>query len=215
MSKALVASFGFDEKFVVRAILRHGVSAGDEVVLVTGSPTDKTVKAYKYVESLVQNANASVRLVPLGDKVYDFTDMVRSLKNLLVDLSKRHETVTLIFSGGMRALVLGLYTAALLLPNDIKRKLVMELDTEDQGHLVRIPTELALLLNSVELGAKVDVLRVVVDNPGIEVQKVSAVLSKDETTIRRQLQALAKHGLVKIDGKPQKAYPTPIAKVLV
>ena len=215
MGKAIVASFGFDEKFVVRAILRHGIGPSDEVVLVTGKPVDKTMKAYQYVSSLVSNAGAKISLVALDDKLYDFAEAVTELKQVLMRLASKHDQLTLIFSGGMRTIVLTLYTAALLLPTEVKEKLQLEIDTEDQGKLVTIPVDMVKLLNPVELGAKLDLLKVIVDNPGIDIRKAAKLLRKDETTVRRQLQPLMDYGLVRVEGKPLKLYPAKIAKMFL
>lgn len=114
----------------------------------------------------------------------------------------------------MRVIVLGLYTAALLLPPEAKKKITIEVDTEDKGALVKIPENLITLLAPPQLGAKHQLLKAVIEKPGLTAEAYARILGKDETTIRRHLQALAEQGLVELKGRPQKAYPTETAKTI-
>jgi len=215
LGRALVASFGFDEKFVVRAIIRHGIGGGDLVVLVTATPTEKTLSAYKYVADIAGKVDARVELYALGEKVYDFTTLAVEAKKLLTKLAREYERVTLLLSGGMRVIVLGLYTAALALPEEVKEKIVVELDTEDRGVRVEIPREVVELFKMPELGAKRQLLELIVREPGQTIEQLAKKLGKDESTVRRQLQTLVEQKLVKLDGRPTKPQPTPAAKILV
>ncbi len=215
MPRALVASFGFDEKYVVRAIIRHGVGAGDKVVLVTSKKTEKTEKAYGYVKELADTVAAEVELAELGDKVYNFPELVRELKGILTKLTEAYETVTVLLSGGMRVLVLGLYTAILLLPPPARDKVKVEVDTEDVGKLVEVPQSLVKVFTPPELGAKIEILKVIVEKPGMTIEDIAKELNKDESTVRRQLQALLDLSLVRLEGRPARVYPTEAAIALV
>lgn len=215
MTRALIASFGFDEKFVVRAILRHGIGAGDEIILVTGRPEEKAQKAYETVKQLADSADAKVSLKQLNEAIYDFKQLIRETKKILLDAIERHAKVTLLLSGGMRVIVLGLYTALLLLPKQLREKVKVELDTEDTYRLVEIPDSILNLFEVPELGAKKDLLAVIVNEPGLTIEGLARRLNKDESTIRRQLQALLSLGLVRVEGRPQRAYPTPAAEALL
>ncbi|HIP65217.1 MAG TPA: CRISPR locus-related DNA-binding protein [Pyrodictium sp.] len=215
MGRALVASFGFDEKFVVRAIIRHGIGGGDLVVLVTATPTEKTLSAYKYVADIAGKVDARVELYVLGEKVYDFTTLVVEVKKLLLKLAREYDRVTVLLSGGMRVIVLGLYTAVLALPDEVKERVVVELDTEDRGVRVEIPKEIVWLFKTPELGAKKQLLELIVREPRQTVEQLAKRLGKDESTVRRQLQTLAEQKLVKLEGRPVKPQPTPAARILV
>jgi len=215
LARALVASFGFDEKFVVRAIIRHGIGSGDLVVLVTSTPTEKTLSAYKYVADIAGKVDAKVELCMLGEKVYDFTTLVIEVKKLLLRLAREYDKVTVLLSGGMRVIVLGLYTAVLVLPDEVKGRILVELDTEDRGVRVEIPRETISLFKMPELGAKKQLLELIVREPGQTVEQLAKRLGKDESTVRRQLQTLAEQKLVKLEGRPAKPQPTPAARILV
>lgn len=216
MPRALVASFGFDERFVVRAIIRHGIGVGDLLLLITSTSTEKTLTAYNYVKDLASKVGAQVELLQLGDKVYSFPDLVTELKRILLELLKSYDGITILLSGGMRVLVLGLYTAALLIPQNVKERISLEIDTEDRGVHIAIPNELLYILTPPDLGARINVLRAVVESPGLTIEELSQKLGKDESTIRRQIQTLAKLKLITIEGsRPQRIKPTQIAKTLL
>lgn len=216
MPRALVASFGFDERFVVRAIIRHGIGVGDLLLLITSTSTEKTLTAYNYVKDLASKVGAQVELLQLGDKVYSFPDLVTELKRILLELLKSYDGITILLSGGMRVLVLGLYTAALLIPQNVKERISLEIDTEDRGIHIAIPNELLYILTPPDLGARINVLRAVVESPGLTIEELSQRLGKDESTIRRQIQTLAKLKLITIEGsRPQRIKPTQIAKTLL
>lgn len=216
MPRALVASFGFDERFVVRAIIRHGIGVGDLLLLITSTSTEKTLTAYNYVKDLASKVGAQVELLQLGDKVYSFPDLVTELKKILLELLKSYDGITILLSGGMRVLVLGLYTAALLIPQNVKERISLEIDTEDRGVHIAIPNELLYILTPPDLGARINVLRAVVESPGLTIEELSQRLGKDESTIRRQIQTLAKLKLITIEGsRPQRIKPTQIAKTLL
>jgi len=215
LTRALIASFGFDEKFVVRAILRHGIGANDEIVLVTGRPEPRAEKAYETVKRLADSADARVYLKQLGDAIYDFKSLIRETKKILREAIEKHERVTLLLSGGMRVIVLGLYTALLLLPKSLRERVRVELDTEDVYRLVEIPRSIINIFEVPELGAKKELLAVIAREPGLTIEELARRLNKDESTVRRQLQALLALGLVRVEGRPQRAYPTPAAEALL
>ena len=48
-------------------------------------------------------------------------------------MAREYERATLLFSGNMRVIVLDPYTAALALPDEVKERVVVELDTEDRA----------------------------------------------------------------------------------
>ena len=113
-------------------------------------------------------------------------------------------------------LVLGLYTAALLIPQNVKERISLEIDTEDRGVHIAIPNELLYILTPPDLGARINVLKAVVESPGLTIEELSQRLGKDESTIRRQIQTLAKLKLITIEGsRPQRIKPTQIAKTLL
>lgn len=215
MPKAVVASFGFDERFVVRALLRHGLKPGDAVLLVTGRLVEKVIRAFEPVKRLAAQAGAEAWLCEV--EVHRFPELVGAVHALLRGLTSRYEHVLLLLSGGMRVIVLALYMAALLLPDLAKRKLRVELETEDEGVPIGISEDVLRLLSPPDLGAKHDVLELVVRRPGLSVPELQQALpAKHESTIRKQLKQLAQMGLVVLRGSEgrQRAWPTDAALVL-
>ncbi len=215
MHTALIASFGFDERFVVRAIIRHGLSQGDLVILLTSKLVEKAEKAYKYVDQIARNVQAKVEVVELGESTYSFPHLVRSVKDILIKQAKERDRVTVILSGGMRIIVLGLYTAALSMPKDLKDKISIEIDTEDINRLVVIPRNIVEIINPPSLGAKSEILDLVIKTPGLTIDELANKLGKDRSTIRRHLQALKEMKLITLRGRPFRVWPQESAYIII
>ena len=217
MPKAIVASFGFDERFVVRAIIKHGIGLNDYVLLVSGKAVDKTLDAFNYVKDLASKVGAKVELFELGDAVYSFPDLVCKCLEILAKLLGEYSHVTILLSGGMRVIVLGLYTAALLLPKEYKDRISIEIDTEDKGAEVTIPNELTKIVQVADVSQKRAVIEALIEAKNTTVEELTQKLKRDDSTIRRHIYTLAEMGLVKIDrdrGKQQRMVATETLKII-
>ena len=54
MAKAIILTLGFEEKFAIRMITRHGLDKGDYIVILTGPLVDKTKKVITYLQDFIQ-----------------------------------------------------------------------------------------------------------------------------------------------------------------
>ncbi len=217
MGKALVVTVGFDEKYTIRAVLRHGLKEGDAIVLVTGPPTDKSRKAIQAVEEFLSKAygpSISVEKVEV-DPASGFAQMVLNVHEKLLGIAARSGEVVLALSGGMRAVVLATFVAAALLSHALTRVKV-ELETEDSSALLEVPQALLnpqLLLPRLE-GGKRKILSILTD--GLTVREIASRLGKSESTIRRHLAWLEERGLVApTSARPKRYALTPAGRVIL
>lgn len=209
--KALIATLGFDEKFCYRAIIRHGISEGDKIVLLTANVVDRVQKAYEWVKSFIATyGSIDIELIEINAR--DFTAGVMDVIKVLESLNDYKLIVNL--SGGMRILSLIVYAALTLQKFDAE----VEVELEDFSDIVAIPK---FLFSAPSLIAglsdeKVNVLKTIIEEGKIEAKKLADRLNKDVTTIRRHLYDLASAGLIEIlRRKPLKVRASDFARMVI
>ncbi len=206
MGVALIITLGFDEKFCYRAVLRHGISDGDAIYLITAGNDERVMKAYEAIRSFVSTSfrDVSVELIKVP------TDFVRGVK-LLVDLFRRIDSPTIVnLSGGMRILALMTF-AALVISG---REAEVEIELEDFSGVVSIPRQLIAMLAAKLSEEKRELLRTLVGRE-MEAREIAERLGKDVTTVRRHVRALSELGLVKVvKRKPLTVTATELAELV-
>ncbi len=222
MARAMVASFGHDERFVLRALTRHRLGTGDTIILLTADIDERVERAYNSLRDILSRMGESpqLRLETLEKHMDSFPRLVGAIRRILENVLEAHENIILVLSGGMRVIVLALYTALLLLSRESRGKIsVIELEPESPGKnfgaVFQIPGKLLDLFSGPELGIKTEILKTLADQPGITVQELSRILRRDESTVRKHVKSLAEMGLVRLEGVPQKLYLTEIAYALL
>lgn len=188
MKTTLIATLGFDEKFCYRAILRHGIKEGDEVILITAEIVDKVEKAYEWIRRLLQSSysdRVTIRLIKV-----DVKNPVEAIKNVAELLSNAEGKVVVNLSGGMRALVVIVLLACVMKP-----KARIEIETEDFSSLLEIPSSLLSLIKNEPNEIHMEILMAI--KKGLNtVHDIAKSLGKDESTIRRQIQELERMELI-------------------
>ncbi|MEM4334169.1 MAG: CRISPR-associated CARF protein Csa3, partial [Nitrososphaerota archaeon] len=120
-------TMGFDERFAVRAMLRHGVGKDDDVTVLTPMhrSDERGVKAIEALEEFVKRYINGEGVSRYEVDVDDFNKAVPYLANLFRSWMKRPIIINL--SGGMRLLIVETLVASIMsnLP------ITVELETED------------------------------------------------------------------------------------
>ena len=207
--KVLILTLGFDEKFCYRAILRHGISDGDKIILITARLVDKVRKAYELIKSFVERScNVELRLVEVNVK--DFVKAVRDVMNILEEFREQELIVNL--SGGMRALLMVVLFALLL---KSMRNVKLEIELEDFSGLIEIPQTLLLLPEIGSMGdERREILKLIAQGFS-DVKSIAERLKRDESTVRRHISALEELGLIKVEKrKPLKIKATEVVDLL-
>lgn len=210
-----MATIGFEEKFALRALIRVGLEPKDAIIILTGPLVEKTVKAIDTLRKFLDYIPSIELDIHEVEDVHYFVSAVYTIKRLLAKLANEYDKVYLILSGGMRALILEVFTAYLLLPRELTRKVSVELDTEDLKGTISIPQGLPTLLLPVYLGAKYEVLKVVVKNNGATIDELVKTTGRDSSTIRKYLNFLEGLGLITVKRRPLRAMPTDLARLMV
>jgi CRISPR-associated protein Csa3 len=195
MKTTLIATLGFDEKFCYRAILRHGIKEGDEIVLITAEIVDKVEKAYDWIKKLVQTSfsdKVAVRLLQL-----DVKSVEKSIKAVseLVDSAEGRLIVNL--SGGMRALVIIVLIACIM---KARKDMTIEIETEDFSSLLLISNGLLRVIREPPSNIHLEILNLV-KNGVRKAESISRELKRDTSTVRRHLAELERMGLIEAEKK--------------
>ena len=212
MKNALLLTLGFDEKFCYRAILRHGISEGDKIVLVTAKIVNRVKKAYDWIKTFVNTSYSNVEMKLIELNVEDTIGSIKKVLEILEELEGYHIVINL--SGGMR--ILSFIVLLSLLFKEI-RNAVIEIELEDFSGVVRIPVILLTLPSIKEkLGEeKIKILKAIRDGKK-NVKSIAEYLNKDQSTIRRHISSLKKLGLIEYEKrKPLKVKPSKLLDLIL
>jgi len=188
----LIATLGFDEKFCYRAILRHGIKEGDRIILITAEKVEKVEKAYEWIRKLIQTSFSDKVEVELFE--VDVKNPEEAIKRAVEIVRRAEGRVIVNLSGGMRALVIIVLLACMMVPLNAK----FEIETEDFSSVVELQSGLINLIKSPPRDISLEILELVA-NGFKTVGEIAKKLKKDESTIRRHLLSLEKQGLIKAE----------------
>jgi len=212
MKNALLLTLGFDEKFCYRAILRHGISEGDKIVLVTAKIVNRVKKAYDWIKTFVNTSYSNVEMKLIELNVEDTIGSIKKVLEILEELEGYHIVINL--SGGMR--ILSFIVLLSLLFKEI-RNAVIEIELEDFSGVVRIPVILLTLPSIKEKLSeeKIKILKTIRDGKN-NVKSIAEYLNKDRSTIRRHISSLKKLGLIEYEKrKPLKVKPSKLLDLIL
>ena len=131
-NKVLVATIGFDERPVIRAILRHGLGFKGILLLKPREPDDpRSRRVVENIRELVDKTGAKTPLIVGEVDVTDFYRAVGEIKSQLAEtMGGRGGDIVLLLGGGMRSLVLETLVAVIQLSNELLVNGVLEVDIE-------------------------------------------------------------------------------------
>ena len=216
MAKLVVSTLGFEEKWAIRAVLTYGLEPGDHIIVITGPIIDKVERAYESIKKVADMVgDVKVYLLSIENPC-DFIENVSRIKEVLIKHAYSMDSIIIVLSGGMRVLVLSLYTAILFLPEEIKGKInIIRLDLEDGSCSVEIPLKLLDLVKTWSPGVLKDILKIVYERGEVSIEDIAGYTGKDRTTIRRQVAKLAELGLVELSGRPIMVRATELTRIYV
>lgn len=158
MSKVYLFGVGFDEKLVLRAVLKVGVKPGDTVLLVYSTTTTGEFEKVK-VENAMKNlrkilGDAGVNVIELQIRADSFPDDVSTV---VKELGKRQpEVVTVSLGSGMRYVAFILLYSCLLYKDLFNKEAKIIAHAAREDGLYDVTVELSTVkvsLGQRELGA--------------------------------------------------------------
>ncbi|MBS7287540.1 MAG: CRISPR locus-related DNA-binding protein [Candidatus Freyarchaeota archaeon] len=187
----IVASLGFEEKFILRAIMRRGLKEGDKIVVIMPEGGDtRGERALQVISDVVLKlSDGTVEVVKHQVNVRDFYGAVSSIRNLLRELSLEGRLVVNL-SGGIRLLIIETLAAVLSLG---LQDAEIEIETEDSSTVAVIPVR-ALYPLELELVEK-QILQQAAEKGEIRLKDLEG-LKLPKATLWRKLARLTQQGLL-------------------
>ena len=198
-NKLLLASLGFDEKFVLRALGDHKPCKLVAVALDTGGDAWARVeKAFAQLQLFSSSLGARAELVRIPYRGESLPKLIWVLKRVLSDRLKGHDEVVAVLTGGPRLLVIALYTALTgLRQQGSIGNVLLRIEGEGFNALVEEPLE---NLENVELDElSRELLRALISysEKGLELGpgEAARLLGVAKSTAYKKLRQLAAQGL--------------------
>jgi len=200
----LIAVLGFDERHVVKSLLRLGFKNVKEVYLLvpSGRATKQSEDAIKRIREIAGLAGVSAVEVFEVDPL-KFEESTTRIRKLLMSLCAGGEEITISLGGGMRALIIEALIASLLIPRELSNsiKIVSDLET-DEGFIEMRASDLLMIseLNVDELL----ILSYLLKKNAVGPTEISRDLNIPKTTAWKILNKLNKRGLLTRLGREYK-----------
>ena len=188
-----MATLGFDEKFVLRFLLRHGVGKEDRIIVVLPAGYEENEKASAALENL---KSLIAKLIPEGAlRVLDVdlsAEPALSIRRIrYVIFEQPFEKVYACLSGGMRALIL-LVVSALFSLRDVS--VSVEVEFENFEGMIEVP------LSVLGIPKHERWLRILsLLEEGLGVRAVAGRLGLSPATVSREVKQMSALGLVDSD----------------
>lgn len=188
----IVAVMGFDERHVLKSLLRLGFRNVNEVHLITpaGRKDPRAEDAISRIRHVAEAAG--VQQLKIHDIEYtDYRRAVFKIASILRSLSIKDD-VLISLGGGMRVLVIETLIASLSLPEELKRTIKVTVDSEAGPEYIEFKPEIPKIPALTE--EKLAILKETRMKGKITVKEVSTILSIPVSTAWKILNELLKAG---------------------
>ncbi|MDW8034729.1 MAG: CRISPR-associated CARF protein Csa3 [Nitrososphaerota archaeon] len=211
MMKTFIATIGWTEWPIASAIIKHGLSKGDMILLLSPEKRDeRSREAISEVKGFVSKFAQGVEVTDIPIPVHDPVESVVILAKMMKEEAEKGRKLIVNLSGGMRILVIEVLLALTLLKID---NLDLEIRTEDKVDM-SIPR---LWKCYPELTREeVMVLETLFKGGEASLSEISRRIRASIATVHRVLKRMEKDGLIssKKSGKEKLVVLTSKGKVL-
>lgn len=202
---AMISTVGFDEKLVIRSMLKLGIKEEYDIILVY------SLSGGEYEQKKVKNAVESIKniLTPLGVNVSDINlpaeDIVFDVGIIVDELKKRKiKKITALLVGGMRILITEVLIALTLYKYFINPEANVKIYIMREDGLYGVLLPLEVFHPSRLTEKELLVLRTLCKSGNIErskfVSAVSRTLGTSESLIYKIINSLEEKGAVEVKG---------------
>ncbi len=215
MTRVLLATLGFDERHVVRSLLRLGFGGVAEVLLLVpaGGVEERTLKAVDEIKKLASMASVD-RVEMVEIPVDDIVDGVARIYRVVREAVEKYSEAVVSLGGGLRALVVETLLAVLLLPDHIRDRITVVVDLETGKGSIEFKPSIAFMPMLTDVDMRV--LALAVKKGSITLGEALNELSIPRSTIWKALEKLREEGL--LERRDGNYFPTlkgrMVAKVL-
>jgi CRISPR-associated protein Csa3 len=185
-------TFGFDERFAFRSLLRRGLGGSDKVAVLVPSnrPDEKSENALSSLDNFVKRYVNGEGVMRYEIEIDDFYEAVTNIAGLFRSWAER--PIVLNLSGGMRLLIVETLVAAVYCGIPIK----VEMETEDGKTYTEFETPDLLPVRLDELD--IEILKTL-SNVKLTLKFLAEALPVAKPTAWRHVKKLQELGLVKLE----------------
>ncbi|MHA1834847.1 MAG: CRISPR-associated CARF protein Csa3 [Candidatus Baldrarchaeia archaeon] len=209
--KTIIITFGFDEKFAIRGLLRNGLNYGDKVLVFTAKPIiDKVERALHILEEFVSKYYRGVTFKVVSVNVQDFNSAILQISRTLREEAEGEKIINL--SGGMRSLIIETLAAVLIVGMEGE----VEVELENFEGVIKFPLNIIKVKPPLSEEFK-NILNTLIEEGGLSISELSRRLNVAKSTIHRRIKILKEMGLVETEyeGKRLMCSATSIAKLFI
>ena len=197
-NKLLLASLGFDEKFVLRALGDHKPCKLVAIALDTGDAWARVEKAFAQLQLFSSSLGARAELVRVPYHGETLPKLIWMLKRVLSEKLKGYNEVVASLTGGPRLLVIALYTALTGLKQQGSiGNVLLRIEGEGFNALVEEPLENLEIAELDELSRKLLRALISYSEKGLELGpgEAARLLGVAKSTTYKKLRQLVAQGL--------------------
>jgi len=194
--KVLIVTLGYDEKFIVRALVRHSITENDEIIVLTSKPRDEKVnRALRSLQDLTEKLlkyRPNIRILEV--EVEEWPKAVAEIRNEIKRALDKTQNIIINLSGGMRALIMEALIATLQSLRHLS-ELEIENELENFKGVVRIPIE--IFLEEPIKGGELELLRAIQElGNRATLTNLAMHLRRPKSTVHQRLKRLEERGLI-------------------
>jgi CRISPR-associated protein Csa3 len=196
----MIATLGFDEKFIIRELLRRGVDENTKVILLSSGEDQRTENAYNAIKELSKTIpfQTEFKNVNIKEPYLSISDLRKMIKSYTGD------KIVFNISGGQRILIFYLLCAI----TSLGQKGEIVIHSEDSSFTVNLPTNIMFQMNLDDVDNAI--LDLISKKTKIRASELSKLLNMPQVTVWRRIKRLQELGLV--DYKSREYYLTEIGQ---
>lgn len=186
----IFATLGFDEKFIIRDILRRGIKEESKLLIFTSSEDSRVEKAFMTLKTTFIS-------IPLKIEKYRINienpfSAISEIRNIILENIKGHSEIVFNLSGGQRILLS--YIFSIIASEKLNCEIVMI--SEDSSFQVSLPSKIFFAKQIDPLS--LEIVKMLKEKP-LKVGEILKKLGGRRTTVWRKLKLLTKEGIIEYD----------------
>jgi CRISPR locus-related DNA-binding protein len=192
----IFATLGFDEKFIIRDILRRGIKEEAKLLIFTSSEDPRVEEAFTTLKTTLMSMPLKIEKYTIN--IEDPFSAISEIRNIILENIKGQSEIIFNLSGGQRILLS--YIFSVISSERINCEIVMI--SEDSSFQVSLPSKIFFAKQIDPLS--LEIVKMLKEMP-LKAGEILKKLGGDETigrtTIWRRLKWLIKEGIVEYDNK--------------
>jgi CRISPR-associated protein Csa3 len=186
----IFATLGFDEKFIIRDILRRGIKEESKLLIFTSSEDSRVEEAFMTLKTTFIS-------IPLKIEKYRINienpfSAISEIRNIILENIKGHSEIVFNLSGGQRILLS--YIFSIIASEKLNCEIVMI--SENSSFQVSLPSKIFFAKQIDPLS--LEIVKMLKEKP-LKVGEILEKLGGGRTTVWRKLKLLTKEGIIEYD----------------